>query len=926
MKRVVLSLLFICSSIFLFATDYFVTTTSDSGPGSLREAITQANTSSVGIDNIIFAIDLSDPNYNATTGVFTISLLADLPMIMSANITIDGNSQQSTSGDTNPNGPEIEIVSGADLEYCFRIVAPNNNFRNLVISGFEFGTQIYGSMANNINIEENYLGTTYNGLMISPNEYGIGISGNATNITISNNLISGNTLAGIVCSEANNITIIANKIGTDISGTIPLANPTGIMLENSYGITIGGDSESERNLISGNTDGGILIYDLESINNTVTGNYIGTDITGTDTIPNGNGVMLISSAFNTIGGSTIAERNIISGNTGCGILINGTGANNNLVVGNYVGTDITGDAALSNHYGVIIKADADKNIVGGDTPEERNVISANWEIGVYIEASDSNKVSGNFIGTNYLGTEAFYINGDSLIQANGVEINTVSKYNIIGGETEGERNIISGNRVYGAIYYGQVSENNIAGNYIGTDVTGSFAIPNATGICVDDASNNNIMENNLLSGNISYGLFIVTTGSNANVFRGNFVGTNADASDSIPNDVGLLIGGGAKSNIIGGYNVEDRNIFSGNRYGGIELSDNGTDYNKIIGNFIGTDISGNDSISNGFGIGVSSLVTGTIIENNVISGNKTFGLVLTENSDSTTVILNKIGIGFDESTDLGNSASGIAITQGSNTNFIGNPENSNIIAYNDSLGIVIMDVSSVNNKISGNSIYENEYLGIDLFPAGPNANDAGDADNGPNSLLNYPVITDNWFDTDSWTSFIEGTLDTENTENCTVELFASESYAPFTIGQGKHYIATAYPDETGYWIAQCTDGVGGEKITAVTIDEYGNTSEFSENFDHYTDVKNGNYDNSNFSVFPNPVNEYFTVKIPTSSLIRLDLYDYTGRLILHLFVGKPNTDNLQFNINELGLNSGIYFIHLSEESSQTKIIKLSIIN
>ena len=216
--------------------------------------------------------------------------------------------------------------------------------------------------------------------------------------------------------------------------------------------------------------------------------------------------------------TSASERNIISGNTAAAILINGTGANNNTVIGNYIGIDSSGTIAISNHYGVIIKADADKNTVGGNTAAERNVISANWEIGVYIEASDSNVVSGNFIGTDYTGSSSFSIGiGDTLIQANGVEINTLSQYNTIGGNTSGERNIISGNRVYGAIYYGNVSQNAISGNYVGTDVSGSFAIPNATGICVDDASNNNIMENNLLSGNISYGLFIVTTGSYYNI-------------------------------------------------------------------------------------------------------------------------------------------------------------------------------------------------------------------------------------------------------------------------------------------------------------------------------------------------------------------------------------------------------------------------
>ena len=294
-----------------------------------------------------------------------------------------------------------------------------------------------------------------------------------------------------------------------------LPNTNGIILDNSSNNTIGGDIISERNIISGNTNAGILINDVASTGNTVKGNYIGVNDNCTAALPNENGIMIVNAPDNIIGGTTTSQRNIISGNTSAAILINGTGADNNLVTGNYIGIDCTGTIAMSNHYGIIIKAGADSNIIGGNTANKRNVISANSEIGIYIEASDSNVVSGNYIGTDYTGTATFTIGtSDVLMQANGVEINTLSKYNIIGGNTAGERNIISGNRVYGVIYYGNVSDNNVEGNYIGTDVSGSFAIPNATGICVDDASNHNKIKDNVLSGNVSYGLFIVTTGSN----------------------------------------------------------------------------------------------------------------------------------------------------------------------------------------------------------------------------------------------------------------------------------------------------------------------------------------------------------------------------------------------------------------------------
>jgi titin len=928
MRQTILSLLLIYSSVFLSAINYTVITTNDSGAGSLRDAVVQANLSSSGYDLIEFALNTTDPNYNSEFGVWTIALLSELPMITTALITIDGDTQQDGFGDTNPNGPEINIIAGAELEYCFRIVAPINNIENLAISGFEFGIQVYGTMAYDIDISGNYFGTSADGLASLPNDYGIGISGNAYNIIIRDNIISGNSLAGIICSEAHDIGIYGNLIGTDRNGFLPLPNPTGIMLENAQDFLIGSTIVSDRNLISGNTDAGLMIYGTESQNNIVKGNYIGSDITATDTIPNGNGIMIVSSSGNLIGGPEETAFNVISGNLNCGVLINGTGANDNLVEGNFIGVDVTGNVALSNHYGVIIKADADNNRVGGTSSVYRNIISANHEIGVYIEASDNNLVCGNYIGTNKNGTDAFYYNEgvDSLIQANGVEINTLSKDNVIGGNEPGEGNLISGNRVYGAIYYGQVSENNIAGNFIGTDAAGSYAIPNATGICVDDASNNNIIENNLLSGNISYGLFIVTTGSNANVFRGNNVGMDYLGEYAIPNDVGLLIGGGAKYNIIGGDTENDRNIFSGNNYGGIEISDNGTDFNEIRGNYIGLEMSGTNLLPNNFGIGVSNLASGNIIENNTVSGNNTFGIVLSDDSDFTEIYGNNIGVAADGVFESENGIAGIAITSGSNNNIIGTVDNPNIIAYNDSLGIVIVDATSVRNKISGNSIFENEYLGIDIFPAGVNDNDDGDSDIGANNLMNYPVITDNWFDFDLWASFIEGTLDTENPESCQVELFTSDPYGVFSHGQGKYYIATAYPDATGYWIVQCADGVGGQEITAVAIDENGNTSEFAANFEHYTEVQNQVLFTDDFKIFPNPASGNFLISIPqTLENVEIKLYDCSGKFIQTLFEGKSDEKIINLNSVNLGMRTGMYLIRIVNNDSNLSILKLSII-
>jgi len=927
MKRIILILLAILPSVLSAAT-LAVTNTNDAGAGSLRQAITDAN-SVYGPDIITFNIPASDPNYNSGTGVWAIAPLTDLPMITGGYTTIDATTQTTNQGNTNFFGPEIAIDGNTTLTYAFLIVSPNNTVKGFIIGRCDYAIQIYGTAATGNIITQNYIGTDAAGTASFSNNYGIGISGNASGVQISNNVISGNTTAGIAASPANNTTISGNKIGTDASGIFPLSNPTGIILDNSPNNTVGGTNFSARNIISGNTDGGILINGSGSTGNSILGNFIGTNITGMDSIPNGNGVMVISAANNTIGGLTVSARNIISGNTGGnGVLLNGTGTNNNTIIGNYIGVDSTGTVALSNHHGVIIKAGADKNIVGGNNASVRNVISANWEIGVYIEASDSNVVSGNYIGTDCTGTGTFAI-GDTLIQANGIEINTVSKYNLIGGITPGERNIISGNRVYGAIYYGHCSNNNIAGNYIGTDVTGSYSIPNATGICLDDASNNNIMENNLLSGNISYGLFIVTTGSEYNIFRGNLVGTNATGTDTIPNDVGLLLAGGTKHNIIGGYNPSDRNIFSGNRYGGVELSDDGTDYNKIIGNYIGTNISGNASLANQLGIGISSLITGTWIEDNVISGNKTFGVVLSDNTDSNTVAGNLIGLGIDGTTDLGNGAIGIALTNGAKNNIIGSVGNGNTIAYNDSAGIIIVDNITVNNKITANSIFDNGFIGIDIFPAGVNSNDAGDSDNGPNNMMNFPVIATTGCNPVSGQTFITGILDTQNPQSSTIEIFKAEPNS-FNYGEGKTYLGSAIPDASGNWTIVVSGLVNGDEVTSTATDQNGNTSEFSLNKTTIVGIDETNISSIKVSLYPNPANNaaLISYNLQKTTYIEIVILNYTGEEILTVYKGNQNKgeQNLKLYLDESCLfASGIYFVRINADYKNQSVLKLSVI-
>lgn len=857
MRGIVVLLLILILPLVITASTYTVTNTGDTGTGSLRQAIIDANGTYGNV--ITFDIPTTDSNYDSATGVWTISPLSLLPTLMGGTI-IDATTQSVNQGNTNPFGPEIVINGGNTLQYGLLIVSPGNTVKGIVFGGFTYGILIYGSAATQNTITQCWCGIAASGQAPFPNSFGIAINNNAAGNFITSCHLSGNTTAGIGVSQAGSTTI--------------------------------------------------------------TGCYIGINATGTLAIANAAGIILNTAAGNTIGGTTPSARNIISGNTSSGITLTGTGTNNNTIIGNYIGTDSAGTKPVSNHFGVIIRSAANSNQIGGAAPNQRNVISANLEIGVYIETSDSNIVSGNFIGPDCTGAAAF-TSGDTLIQANGVEINTVSKYNTIGGATPGERNIISGNRVYGAIYYGNCSQNDIVGNYIGTDVSGSFSLPNATGICVDDASHYNTIENNLLSGNISYGAFIVTTGSYYNTFRNNLVGTNAAGTDTIPNDVGLLLAGGAKYNTIGGSNAGDRNVISGNYYTGIEITDNTTKYNEITGNYIGVDISGNTALPNAIGMVASGISTATVIDGNVISGNETVGLVLTDNTDSNVIVNNKIGVGADGIAHVGNGGCGIALSSGAINNVIGGVSQGNMIAYNDSSGIVLIDNTTINNKISANSIFSNGDLGIDIFPFGVNPNDSfGLNTNGPNKLMNYPVITSTIMDAGSGHTYIRGFLDTHNPQNATVEVFKAEPPSLFNFGEGKTYYGRTSPDSSGHWSIVVNGLTVGDPVASTATDANGNTSEFSENVTTIVGIKEVDSKTLSPTIFPNPNSGKFSLS-GGLNLYSVEVYNVLGIQIYQ--ADLRSNANTPVAIDMSDHVDGVYFIQLRANETVYAAMKIDLV-
>ena len=299
--------------------------------------------------------------------------------------------------------------------------------------------------------------------------------------TAAGNLISGNTGSGVTLedSAANNI-VIGNIIGLDLTGTVAVGNGSsgggdGVTL-NASSNTVGGTSAADRNIISANFLRGV---NIGANDNLVAGNYIGTDITGT--VAFGNGLssgyagVYVAGSGNTIGGTVSGAGNVIAASGSFGLRLDTTAATENLVAGNEIGTNAAGTAAFPNAFGGIFINLASMNTIGGTTLAAANLVSGNDNAGIGINGSD-NLLEGNFVGTASGGTSALANGG------NGVIIDAGGSGNTVGGTTAATANVVSGNTGYGFQFDGSTTTGNIlANNWVGTGSGGVGNVPNGGG-------------------------------------------------------------------------------------------------------------------------------------------------------------------------------------------------------------------------------------------------------------------------------------------------------------------------------------------------------------------------------------------------------------------------------------------------------------
>jgi hypothetical protein len=527
MKRQLLPLIIIAAySIGTAAADTFtVTNTNDTGAGSLRQAITSANGHAnidVNTPDIIqFTIPSSDPNRNATTGVFTITPSSPGLPTISDPVVINGYTQPGSSANT------LAVGDNAVL-----LIELN-------------GTSAGGG--SGLDLRTGGGGSTIRGLII--NRFG-------------------NFGKGISISE-NNVKVLGNFIGTNSAGTTALANSIGIATSGAFGGVgggnqIGSSAPGDRNLISGNGNG-IILQNATAVTNTVQGNYIGVDISGNGNLGNTSTGISLSASQNqgatqspsVIGGATSSPGagagNVISGNVADGILFgNSSGGVLGPVTiqGNMIGLGVDGTTAMGNGIGIESQtspgATMDAVLIGGTSATMRNIISANDDGILY--ASINTTVQGNFIGTDISGTLArpntFYgieIAGDHRDPSD-PSATTIT----IGGTASGAGNLISGNHTGGIST--RFANGIIQGNHIGTQADGTSPLGNGgAGITVLNfgmpvqimvggtaAGSGNVIAFSTGSG-VSTAVSTVTVLGNS-IFSNGQLGI--DLGGAIPNDLG----------------------------------------------------------------------------------------------------------------------------------------------------------------------------------------------------------------------------------------------------------------------------------------------------------------------------------------------------------------------------------------------------
>jgi hypothetical protein len=644
---------------------------------------------------------------------------------------------------------------------------------------------------------------------------------------------------GMTIAPLSPMTLAADSVNVNTGGftvvldcsSMPAAGATECLLVLSNGNTIDG-LRIVGMPTTGDTARGVGVRLRNCSGNTVTNCYLGTR-DGTTAEGNDTGVALDNCTYPWTNVGVYGGGNVISGNRTCGLRI--TGGSQATVQDNFIGTDATGGAALSNGtYGIDLESATNVSVF-------RNTISASRFSIAKLGTGGESVVSGNHIGTNSSGSAVLSNPATDI----GVLVGGTS-YGTIGGNNAASRNIIAG--VEFGVYIDQNAwATSVTGNYIGTNEDGSAAlgIGRAGIVVLNQGSGIGDVfsaDGNVIAACAEAGIEVLSPATECRV-QSNIIGLDASGTRQLGSTpTGILCTG--DHNFIGwpyglAAPAPSRKLGAGAGYGvggnivggmttGIDIS-GGASGNAIESNTLGTDISASTAIPNGTDLrvqGSNNTVGGTREgEGNLISGAVGAGLHIVSGSGNT-VYQNTVGTDPTGSVALPNGT-GIQVDAGGNLNTIGGEAagQQNRIARNRGAGIRVINGAD-HATVAANWIYGNGGLGIDLDPAGPNvpqSNFPYPTAGKPNNNMHFPVIA--FASSDGGALTVTGSAEPSSTVRV---FFADGDNRHY--GQGKMYIGKATASAAGSFTFNAgVSTLATRFVTVTATDGQGNTSEFSLN-------------------------------------------------------------------------------------------------
>jgi len=698
------------------------------------------------------------------------------------DVTIAGNyiGTDLSGGVSNPNegyGVLVQAQNGpVDPATGIEIGTGTEAGMNVISESGKAGVRVEGLGTTDVDISGNNIGTGLATTTVLANDdAGVEIGGD--NVSKDNTPFDvdvgvagelANAISGPIPVEierasgnfvANNLIGLSRPPGSVVNGS---PGPGVMLADGANQNRIGGTGSSFANTIAGRTGAGghgVLITDSTTGSNEIFRNFIGTDSSGSAAFGNaGSGVRIEDGASDNLVGSVApSARNVISGNGGSGVEINGAQTTGNLIDENRVGStpDATGLLANGGH-GVRIDGGANGNEITD------NFLSgaADGMAGVMISGADGNLVEGNSIGTDLIGIQPFA----PAVQDFGVVLEAGASSNTIGEPGSVVSQSISNNDVNGVLVTGAgTDDNEIFGNLIGL-TTANIAAPNgdsgvrvtagASGTLIGAGSDSpfasspgNTISSNGDTGTDNHGVEL--DGAGPTTIRGNRIGMRS-AGDAVRENLGsgIYVTGSSAGPVIGGAGEGEGNVVSGNVREGIELVSTDGAPTLIKGNILGPGPDG------------TTPLTG--------SPGQQHGVV----TEASSVV-------------IGGTAAG----------------EGNTIARNGIDGIAVRGAAPpFGVEISGNSIFSNgsgnNDPGIDLFADGvgggdgvtPNDDGTQDADVGANGFQNFPVITA--AESGPAGTAVEGTLDSSAATTFRLEFFSSPAGDTSGNGEGQRFLGS----------------------------------------------------------------------------------------------------------------------------------------